>query len=273
MPLDQQAILARAKSHLAVGTVESLRYAARECRLLMEELTYEKLRASADLLPEAELNRWQPREAVKMLLAIDPHADQGVKIEISADPLPEGWEPTKEDYERLNWVPLGDHHALSLKWLQNYHKVGGLLHAPRASEVSVMPIEKQSKLLSEVVAELEKAAGSSLKSMIWRGGIGFQCIGCRRQVLANIVHLRKGALSICPNDDCQFEYVLVKDDDGEQPPRVTPLGPTLACHKCSSAIHIARRKLKAGHEFGCDSCSARYKILEPKWPVEMRQAD
>jgi len=270
MPLDQKEILARAKSHLGVGTVESLRYAALECRLLMEELTYEKLRAFADLLPEAELNRWQPREAVKMLLAIDPYADQGVKIEISADPLPDDREPTKEDYERLNWVPVGDHHALTLKWLNNYHKVGGLLHAPRASESSVMPMEKQSKLLAEVIAELERAVGSSLKSMIWRGGIGFQCIGCRRHILANLMHLRSGALSICPNDDCQLEYVLVKEDDGEQPPRVTPLGPTLRCQKCSSTIHIARRKLKAGYEFGCDTCSARYRIQEPKWPIEMR---
>jgi hypothetical protein len=56
MALDQQAILSRAKHHLAIGTAESLRYAALECRLLMEELTYEKLRRGLSALPGTR--RW-----------------------------------------------------------------------------------------------------------------------------------------------------------------------------------------------------------------------
>lgn len=273
MPLDQRAILERARSQLALGTVESLRYAALECRLLMEELTYEKLRAYAELLPESELNKWQPREAVKMLLAIDPNADQGIKVEISPVPTPDGRELSKEDYERMEWVPLGEHHALSLKWLKNYHKVGALLHAPKASESSTMPIEKQRQLLADVLDELAKAAGSSLRSIVFKGGLVFQCIGCNRQVLANVMNLMKGAIALCPNDDCQFEYEISQHESGEEPSGVRPTGAVVACAKCAHTIHVPKRRLKAGHQFECGKCSTQYRLGEPSWPLMIRNSE
>jgi len=273
MPLDQQAILNRARSQLALGTTESLRYAALECRLLMEELTYEKLRAYAELLPEAELNKWQPREAVKMLLAIDPAADQGVKLAISALPAPEDRELIKEDYERMEWVPLGEHHALSLKWLKNYHKVGALLHAPKASESSTMPIEKQQKLLTDILEELTKAAGSTLRSIVNKGGLVFHCIGCNRQILANRMNLLKGSVALCPNDDCQFEYEIAPHESGEEPSAVRPKSATVACAKCAHLIHVPKRRLRAGHQFECSKCSAEYRLGEPSWPLMIRNAE
>ena len=267
MPLDQGPILARAKQHLARGSAEDLRYAALECRLLMEELTYEKLRAFADLLPAEELNRWQPREAVKLLLSLDKNADQSAKVEMSAGALAEDWTPTEENLKQVEWTPLGDHHALSLKWLNNYHKVGNLLHAPKASDASVMPETKQRKLLREVIDELERAVRSTITTMVWRGGIGFDCEGCGRRLVASIVTLRQGSTVLCPNDDCQFEYVLGQSQSDEESPPVVPVAKSFPCPVCSAVTMVARRRLRQGYEFKCATCSTRYRVLEPRWLV------
>ena len=233
----------------------------------MEELTYEKLRAYAHLLPQEELNRWQPREAVKLLLALDPTADQSAKLEMSAEAVPDGCEPTEECLAQINWVSLGEHHSLSLKWLKNYHKVGQLLHAPKANESSVMTVAKQLKLLTEVLEELERAASSTIKSMVWQGGIGFDCEGCGRRLVASSMKLAQGSIVMCPNDNCQSEYALAKQEPDESSPAVISLAKSFQCPQCSGMTKIARRRLSVGYEFICSQCPTKFKLLEPKWQV------
>ena len=121
------AHLERARTWLQDPTAEAIRCAALEVRLLIEELTYEKLRAASDIIPPAVLKTWQPPQAVKALLEFDEFADQSFEVQV-------GEHPTDSDAEQV-WLSLGSHHALTLQWIRkNYNKVGSLLHAPQPGD-------------------------------------------------------------------------------------------------------------------------------------------
>jgi hypothetical protein len=123
MAHDTQAGLAKARQWLVDGTPSAVRYAALELRMIMEALTYEKLRDAADIIPPEVLGTWQPPQAVRALLEFDEFADQGFTIEV-------GKHSPNSDVEQ-EWLALGEHHALSLRWLRkHYDKVGNVLHVP-----------------------------------------------------------------------------------------------------------------------------------------------
>jgi len=125
MPTDKRSCMARAQQLLAEPTAENLRYAALELRLCIEALTYEKLRAFSDMVPEAVLATWQPPQAVKALLEFEPTADRTFTLFAGVEEQP--------GIASKNMQYVGQHTALRLTWLRkHYHKLGSLLHSSQA---------------------------------------------------------------------------------------------------------------------------------------------
>src|ERR1017187_1692533 len=59
-----------------------LRYVALELRRCIEAVVYEKLVAYGDLIPAEAARTWQPPQAFKALLAVEPDADKTATIAI-----------------------------------------------------------------------------------------------------------------------------------------------------------------------------------------------
>jgi hypothetical protein len=255
MPEDKKACLDRAKEWLSDPTPERLRYAALDARMVMELLTYDKLRAAADIIPPEQLGTWQAPQAVKVLLEFDDLADQSFVIDIGAHPPDSGVEQ--------EWLRLGEHHALSLKWLRNYHKVGKLLHPPAANEAEPMAPEKQIALLQEVVAELEKALSSTITSMVLKGGCTFTCEACSKIVVGNRMAMDAGKPAFCPTPGCDAEYVIVPGSG--DPPNLIHVVERFKCPSCEAAGAIARRKVKVGFEFACHACAQKFRVVANTW--------
>ena len=245
--------LDRAKRWLANPAPEGARYAALELRMVMELLTYEKLRAASDVIPPAVVDTWQPPQAVKCLLEFQPMADQTFKIDI-------GNLPADTDLNQQEWLPLGEHHALSLKWLRkNYNKVGNMLLAPSPRETQAPQPVKQSLYLAGVVDELEKVLNSGVTGFTERGGYTFNCGDCGKLVIRNTDAMEAGATAICPTQGCGAEYKLARDEKGEA--MMEPLLVRFKCEACEAVTVIAKRKVSLGPEFDCFECKLRYRVV------------
>lgn len=250
---EKRACLDRAKQLLAEAAPEGVRYAALELRLVMEMLTYEMLRAASDVIPPEVVDAWQPPQAVKALLEFQPLADQTFKLDI-------GKLPADTDLEKQEWLPLGEHRTLSLKWLRkHYNKVGNMLHAPSASTTQAAQPAKLAGYLGEVVDELEKILSSGITDVTMRGGYTFNCGDCGKLVVRNADAMEAGKTAVCPTPGCDAEYKLVRNEQGA--PVMEPLLVRFECEACKAATHIAQRKVALGFQFDCSGCRERYLVV------------
>lgn len=95
---------------LEENTEASVTYAALECRLAIERICYERLRLAHDYISHDDLKKWQPRDIVKTLIQeVDENAAETQTLYISREDIPEGSPPpTLEEYEAMEWLPVGN---------------------------------------------------------------------------------------------------------------------------------------------------------------------
>lgn len=94
---------------LAENTDASLTYAALECRLAIERFCYDRLRLSHDYISHDDLRRWQPRDIVNTLIEeVDTNTATTFTVSVSRDCSQDRTvSPTPEDYDSMNFVPIG----------------------------------------------------------------------------------------------------------------------------------------------------------------------
>ena len=120
--------LNNAKSLIHSGDEEKLVYACLELRLAIESHVYRKLefhskRHGTKLL----YKNWQPNKAIKILDQIEPKANVSYRLSIAKE--------TGEDVKKLDYKPLGSHHAISVSWInKTYNKLGSFLHLQSKSK-------------------------------------------------------------------------------------------------------------------------------------------
>lgn len=222
--------------------------------MLMEMLTYEKLRAASDVVPPEVVDTWQPPQAVKALLEFQPLADQTFKLEI-------GSLPAETPFEKQEWVPLGEHHALELAWLRkNYNKIGNMLHAPSARESQKPRPEKRATYLRGVIDDLEKVLGSGISEFTERGGYTFNCAACGKLIIRSAAAMQAGKTAVCPTPRCDAEYRLVRVEGNT--PIVEALAVRFECQACKTPTDLPQRKVALGFQFKCAGCSRQYQVLQ-----------
>lgn len=256
MSIDKRSCVARAQLLLNNPTSENLRYAALDLRLCIEALTYEKLRAFSEVIPESVLETWQPPQAVKALLEFEPTGDRSFTISIGPEEHP--------GIESKNMLYLGQHTALSLNWLRkHYHKLGSILHAPSLLSAPTIDIGSMASYLNGVVADLTEP----LRSTITGGSISqvfsFQCVKCQQPVIGNREAIKKTQKAVCFNPQCGAEYVvsMAKDESAKAQLICTEFD----CYECTSLIHIENRKLDIGTVFVCQACGKKHRIASRQW--------
>lgn len=272
MPSLARQALERAQRLLADPVAPNLAYAALELRMVMEMVTYEKLVAAKDVIPPEVLKTWQPPQAVKALLEFQEYADQSFVLEVADTPnAPEEFEHLSEAerLERLkglNYVKVGEHHALTLAWLRkHYNKIGSLLHAPAPGTAPKEP-GKTANYLSDVASELDLALRSTIFTFTERGGWVFPCHSCGSPVIRNVEALKAGATAVCSTPQCDGEYRLVKTSEDTW--TVQPIQTKFTCPGCSHESVYWPRKIKVGAAFVCPGCQRRYGVFDYTWQVK-----
>lgn len=89
--IDINKRIAIIESLLAEGSIQSLTYAALECRLTIETICYERFLIAHDYIADADLKGWQPASVVKQVSQeANDLIDQGFELFISTTPVKEG---------------------------------------------------------------------------------------------------------------------------------------------------------------------------------------
>lgn len=264
MNIDKRSCLARANQLLSDPTPENLLYAALQLRLCMESLTYEKLRTYSNIVPASILEKWQPPQAVRALLAFEPNADQSFTLRIGRqDKL---GEPAKE------MKVIGEHKSLRLNWLRkHYHKLGYYLHAPStATGSSTLPVNLAA-YLQEVATELTEPVNSRILGATFRETFTFKCVKCNDHVVVNKKALSSQEKVTCFNPNCGAEYSAdVSDIDH---PIFDLFATKFECQNpnCTTEIAVEDRFLDVGCNFKCPTCDLRHEIVDHYWEYQTKK--
>jgi predicted RNA-binding Zn-ribbon protein involved in translation (DUF1610 family) len=252
--LNKVDCLTRAKTLMAAGDAASLRYACLELRFCMEAVTYEKLRAYAPRLVPGVLSRWQPPQAVAALLELEDEADQEYIVAIGV----------RRGETTGPMQVMGDHRTFGTAFLRkHYNKLGSYLHvpnehAPSRSRQQVDPQELRP-YLEGVVEECERVVESSITLTLARV-VEFNCQLCGRKTLANAEGAtRRGRVS-CLHTGCEAEHLVSVAEDQGLYFRLS--GWVFPCQACGHRILVASKHLVPDHEFACNECGRRHKLVK-----------
>lgn len=251
----KESCLNRAKQLLERNDDALLRYDCLELRFCLESITYDKLRTYIKRLPESVLKKWQPPQAVRALLELEPFAEEDFELLISPESAP--GIPTG------NWVCLGHHKTFKLSWLRKtYNKLGNFLHVPppksRRRERSADENTELRKYLEEVVAELEPIVASTLDASLAQV-VTFTCKQCGDPIVANVEGVKHSRRTECLNPNCRAEFALIETEDVGLSCQL--MISAFPCRKCSHQNHIENRKLTIGYRFSCEKCGEPYEIV------------
>jgi DNA-directed RNA polymerase subunit RPC12/RpoP len=258
MKFDKRSCLKRAKELLEEGDDSLLRYVCLELRFCMEAVTYQKLETYAKRLPKGILNTWQPPQAVKALLELEPGADQDFQMAVAFESKP--GVPTGK------WMNLGSHKSLKLAWLRkHYNKLGNLLHVPSpAAEASSLQLNPKDlrQYLASVVAELEPVVASRIDSSI-ANLVKFKCSVCGEPVMANLEGVLKSHKAVCLNPSCGAEFSAIEGKGGK--PGFHLIATKFRCVSCKHETPVENRKLRIGARFKCEKCGAEHEFAARQW--------
>lgn len=253
-PIDEKRdAFRRAEELLDQTQDEILRYAILEVRRCLEAVAYEKLWAYKDRLPAAIAKKWQPPQAFKALIAIEPDAGRTSIIRFAEET--EFGMTAEGPYKQLGVDLRPD-----MRWLsKTYNMLGSFLHAefPYAPAGAFADTNKVRTKLRAVIEEIRPFVE---KTFTWTVAeiISFECAACNELVLANKKGVDAAGYATCLNDKCGLRY-LVKGKRGEDF-ELEPESCSVDCLECGGQILFPAHMLSADYEFSCTGCHCRYKI-------------
>lgn len=254
---EKRQALDRAIEMISRGNIDELRYVALELRRCIEAVVYEKLWAYRDRFPAEVARRWQPPQAFRALLVMEPNAEHTKIVRIAKQTEP--GIPSSGPFQTL-----GTDQRFSSTWLnKTYNKLGSYVHAswPFAKNPEKNSIETGREFLQQVATEMEPFVRQSFTSTC-AVVVDFQCSVCGTAIKANVAGVDQAGEVTCLNPDCGCRYLASKE--GEK--FIFQLDAlTATCSDCSLEIHIPTQKLSLGYQFSCGNCNRRYEVVEQQW--------
>lgn len=268
---DKQACFERAQNLFKSGDDSLLRYVCLELRFCIEAIVYDKLRLYANRLPPTVIATWQPPQAMKALLRIEPEANENKSVAMCPE--------DSEGNPTGNWLHVGMHRTVPVSWIsKTYNKLGNFLHVPnpRAEELRPLPVsmEKLRRELNAILTELKPVVETSFDAS-FAEVVTFPCEICNSLVPCNAKGLRQTHEAECLNPHCGVRFVAVENDNGSF--SFTLQTAVFPCQKCKNEIPIADKKVKVGMDFTCSACRTKHVIHSQAWhfysPEIQRQND
>lgn len=241
-----------AKELLAQGKDEVLRYAALELRRCIEAVVYEKLEAYRKWISEKLARTWQPPQAFKALLEIDPGGQDDAVFAVAAQERPD--EPPKTPLK-----VIGTDQRPNIKWLTDtWNKLGSYLHADwphsRKSERG-----NGREFYERVLSQLEPFVATHFTAAM-TNAIDFKCSECEQTVVISQEGLEFAGHATCLN--CWLRYSH-REQDGAPYFFLEELA--IECDECHQQIYLPSAELKAGYELQCRNCKTRFRAVVQTW--------
>lgn len=266
-PIDEkQDAFRRAEELLGQSKDENLRYVVLEVRRCLEAVVYEKLWVYRERLPAEIAKKWQPPQAFKALIAIEPNAGRTSIIRFAKQ---KGLGmPAEGPYKELGVDLRPD-----VKWLsKTWNKLGNFLHAefPYAPAGAFADPNKVRSELREITEKIRPFVEKTFTGTIAEI-ISFECVACNGLVLANKEGVESIGYATCLNPECELRY-LVKGKHGEDF-EFEPEIYSAECLECGEKLMLPKHKLSAGYEFSCSGCHCRYQVAHEWTYVKITEAE
>jgi len=226
--------LERAKAFIRAGDENSLRHACLELRLSLERIIYTKLGQIGDKLPPEVFRKWQPQQALKILLSFEPKADQDMSLTLTSQA----------------GVPfhIGEYKMFTTHWLsRHYNKLGSFLHATALADAA-KPSKLTPTTVQTIFDEIERVASSNLLMSI--NSINtFECEVCKADMYASKAQIDANATVECPK--CGNKHLVRRITDAVYEIELSNMD-IVACMKCASPM--ALNHLEQNDKKACWSC-------------------
>ena len=267
--LDLKSQIVAIENLLQENTIQSLTYAALECRLTIESICYDRLKISYDYLSYDDLRKWQPRDVVRQVVAeANEMADQEFSFAIAPNDPDKEPPVTVEDYESLEFTEFGKQSKI------NANKLGRLWNAlsnvalhvmlPKSKEDEITIYGNKEKIEKKVQSALNEFKEISEGNLIM-GGAGksslaysFNCVTCNSIIKKNVGLLKEVQVVNCISPDCWESYVIEKNGSDIEHSRNKE---DLTCQKCETINHIPHKwlsKFTFGQTLTVTCCDCKY---------------
>lgn len=254
---------------LKENTESSVTYAALECRLAIERICYERLRLAHDYISHNDLRKWQPSDIVKTLIQeVDARTAETFTLSVARESVPDGSPPpTREDYEAMEWLPVGTQvgfapNKLGKLW-NGLAKLALHIEIPTSKDATVKQygdIQAIRSKVTQALAEIKRISEGTLMSSGMGEEVSFEC-SCGSKNKRRLELLTDGQTINCINPDCDESYGYVQSDMsfGRRTFEIV-------CRDCEASRDIPKRmveKLRTDQHihFDCDGCSATIYVL------------
>lgn len=255
---------------LAMGTPESLTFAALRARLALEEVCYQRLRNAHDYISPDDLKRWQPRDVVRTLIQeVDPNVASDLAISMCPVPVPDHADDlSRAEYEAMDFVEVGRQQGFDAARLGRvWNGLGSFLHVPvpTSSSAPMSTFGDAEKIQHKVRDALEMLTSLSHATLI-AGGIGavtrFQC-NCGTWNKRRSSLLRADQVINCLSPDCKETWSVEIDGRDINFNRCSI---QLKCAECAAETPLPRRLvMELDREqrlaFNCIGCSKKSLVL------------
>jgi transcription elongation factor Elf1 len=255
-PTDEKLEAYRAAKDLLARQDESAqRYIALELRRCIESIVYEKLEVYQKWLSEKLMRTWQPPQAFRALLEIDPGAQHDAVIAVAIQERPDG--PPKTEPK-----VIGVDRRPNVKWLTDvWNKLSAYLHAD-------WPFSRtrnrgdRGEFYQRVLTELEPFVVKTF-TMAASNTIAFECSECGETVVISPAGLEAAGHATCLN--CWVRYSH-REENGQ--PMFYPLDPFIECPECHQRVYVPSTELKEGYELKCRNCKLEFKAVIERWAFD-----
>lgn len=244
-----------ARELLAQGNDEQLRYVALELRRCIEAVVYEKLEGYRTWISEKLARTWQPPQAFKALLEIDPGGQDDAVFAVAPQ-------------ERLDGPPatplqvIGTDRRPKAKWLtENWNKLGSDLHASWPYSRKTERGNRREFYL-RVLSDLEPFVTNHFTAAM-TNTIAFKCSECGQSVVISHEGLKSVGHATCLS--CLLRYSH-REQDGE--PFFFLEEPVIECQECHQYIYLPSAELEDGYQFQCRHCKTRYRAVVEGWSIQ-----
>lgn len=254
-----------------------IRYAALECRLSIEEVCYDRLRLAHKYIPLDKVKDWQPPKLLKFLFReLEPSILGGSKLSISRTPQNGVQELSREDYEAIDWVEVGEQPLLNIKRISKlYYKISKHLHANMPTgenSKDVGDCQEVTKHVQQVVAELKNLSKGKLDFFHPTELVTFQCL-CGEEICRTELSLQNAEFVSCLGLKCRITYIPKLAEQGyEFFRRVFQID----CPHCSEMIRqefadVEQLSIGSKHATECPNCKGGV-LLSPGFTVSKHVA-
>lgn len=262
--------VARAKALLVQSNDHALKYAALELRMAMEALIYDRMSAYKNEIPKSLYETWQPKQVLKRLLEIDPHADVAATISFGVEETP--------GVQAKVMTSLGTDTPLSLKDIKGYYDAFGFyLHKPTIKQLEAGnsgDLVRLRERCEDVVAILDKVLSSPVFNWTMGNFSVCPCFRCQKDIKRRITEADGETFTVtCPECGALHNIEKVGDNFRWQPAaKFVPCGYT----GCDGGLKLWDDEIVRGQKFQCEKCGESNElalVVKPSEPVVEETTD